>query len=107
MSHALLASTAADWQEKNPTKPDRVSMFRVLDAPGLKVRELSFAAGAILKEHRAPVLITVQVTSGRILFRVEGAEYDLSAGGMIQVDAGVMHELEAIETSHAILSLIG
>lgn len=107
MSHVLLASTAADWQSQNPATADRVSMFRAFDAPGLKIRELAFGAGAIMKEHRAPVTITVQVASGRVLFRVEGAQYDLTAGGLMQVDAGVMHELEAVEVSHVVLSLIG
>ncbi|MGF3055917.1 cupin domain-containing protein [Microbacterium sp. YY-01] len=107
MSHTLLASSSADWQAQNPVVEGRVKPFRVFDAPGLKVRALSFDAGAVMKEHRAPVPIIVQVAQGRILFRVDGAEYELGEGGSIQVEAGVLHELEAIEQSHAVLMLIG
>lgn len=103
----LLAASAADLVAANPIESGRVRPHRTLDGEGFKIRTLAFDAGAVLREHRAPVPILVQVISGRVLFRVGGAEHDMTAGGAIQVSAGVLHELEAVEASHVLLTMMG
>ncbi|MFE6736154.1 cupin domain-containing protein [Microbacterium sp. NPDC057650] len=103
----LIASSAADLADRYPIEEARVRPHKTMDGAGFKIRTLAMDAGAVLREHRAPAPILVQVASGRILFRVEGAEHDLSAGGAIQVDASVPHEVEAVEPSHVLLTLLG
>ncbi|GAA3941368.1 cupin domain-containing protein [Microbacterium soli] len=106
-SHQLLAASAADVVAAHPVEAGRVRPHRTLDGDGFKIRTLVMDSGAVLREHRAPVPILVNVVSGRILFRVAGVEYDLTAGGAIQVTASEPHELEALEPSHALLTLMG
>lgn len=106
-SHLLLAASAADLVAAHPVEGGRVRPHRTMDGDGFKIRTLVMDSGAVLREHRAPVPILVQVISGRILFRVDGAEYDLTAGGAIQVAAPEPHELEAIVPSHVLLTLMG
>jgi quercetin dioxygenase-like cupin family protein len=106
-SHLLLAASAADLVAAHPVEQGRVRPHRTMDGDGFKIRTLVMDAGAVLREHRAPVPILVHVVSGRILFRVDGAEYDLTAGGTIQVTASEPHELEAVEPSHVLLTLMG
>lgn len=106
-SHLLLAASAADLVATYPIEAGRVRPHRMQDGNGFKIRTLVMDAGAVMREHRAPVPILVQVVSGRILFRVDGAEYDMTAGGGIQVSASVPHELEAIEPAHLLLTLMG
>lgn len=103
----LLAASAAEFTATYPVEEGRVRPHRVLDGDGFKIRMLTMDAAAIMREHRAQVPILVQVVAGRILFRVGGSEYDLTAGGTIQVPATVLHELEAIEASHVLLMLLG
>lgn len=106
-SHLLLAASAADLTAAHPVEEGRVRPHRTLDGEGFKIRTLAMDAGAALREHRAPVPILVTVVSGRVLFRVDGIEYDLSAGGAIHVAASEPHELEAVEASHVLLTLMG
>ncbi|BDZ37421.1 cupin domain-containing protein [Microbacterium suwonense] len=106
-SHLLLAASGADLVAAHPVEEGRVRPHRTLDGDGFKIRTLVMDAGALLREHRAPVPILVQVVSGRILFRVDGVEYDMTAGGSIQVEASVPHELEAIDAAHVLLTLMG
>ncbi|MGF2950267.1 cupin domain-containing protein [Microbacterium alcoholitolerans] len=103
----LLAASAAEFAAAHPIEDGRVRPHRTLDGDGFKIRTLTMGEGAVMREHRAPVPILVQVISGRILFRVGGSEYDLTAGGAIQVPAGVLHELEAVEDAHVLLILLG
>lgn len=103
----LIASSAADLADRYPIEEGRVRPHKAMDGEGFKIRTLAMDAGTVLREHRAPVPILVQVSAGRILFRVDGAEHDLAAGGAIQVDASVPHEVEAVDPSHVLLALLG
>lgn len=106
-SSVLLAASASEFTAAYPIEHGRVRPHRTLDGDGFKIRTLTMDAGSIMREHRAPVPILVQVIAGRILFRVGDSEYDLTAGGAIQVPAGVLHELEAVDPSHVLLTLMG
>lgn len=103
----LVASSLQDLVDAAPIEQGRVKPHRTLDADGVRIRTLAFDAGAVMREHRAPVPIVVQVLTGRILFRVEGEEHEMSAGGLIQVAGDVLHELEALEPSRVLLILAG
>jgi len=106
-SHLLLAASAADLVAAHPIEAGRVRPHRTLDGDGFKIRTLVMDAETMLREHKAPVPILVTVISGRILFRIAGVEYDLTAGGAIQVAASEPHELEALEPAHVLLTLMG
>ncbi|UNK71690.1 cupin domain-containing protein [Microbacterium sp. H1-D42] len=103
----LLAASAAEFATAYPIDAGRVRPHKILDGDGFKIRTLTMDAGAVMREHRAPVPILVQVISGRVLFRVGDSEYDLTAGGAIQVPAGILHELEAVDPAHVLLTLLG
>lgn len=106
-SHLLLAASASDLVAAHPVEEGRVRPHRTLDGEAFKIRTLVMDAGAVLREHKAPVPILVTVVAGRVLFRVADVEYDLTAGGTIQVAASEPHELEAVEASHVLLTLMG
>ncbi|OJU38822.1 MAG: hypothetical protein BGN97_10900 [Microbacterium sp. 69-10] len=106
-SHHLLAASAADLVAAHAVEEGRVRPHRTMDGDGFRIRTLAMDAGSMLREHKAPVPILVTVVSGRVLFRVDGVEYDLTAGGAIQVAASEPHELEAVEASHVLLALMG
>ncbi|WP_336646421.1 hypothetical protein [Microbacterium sp. USHLN186] len=103
----LLGGSSAEIIAAHPIEPGRVRPHRVLDAEGLRVRLLAMDTAAVLREHRAPGPILVQVLAGGIRFRVAGTEQVLSPGGTIHVAAGVLHELEADAPSHVLLVIAG
>ena len=102
----VLAHSADEFIAEHPVEPGRVRPHRIFDGAGVKIRSLAFDTGVVMKEHRSPFPILVQVLSGRILFRVDGEEHDLRTGGAIHVNGDIPHELEATEPPHVLLSLL-
>lgn len=90
-----------------PVDPSRLRPRHIHDGFGARVVLLPFAEGQELREHTAPVPIMVHVLTGSIRFETEGQSHELTAGGMINVDARVPHALFAHEKSHVLLLLLG
>lgn len=90
-----------------PVDPSRLRPRHIHDGFGVRMVLLPFAKGQELREHTAPVPILVHVLTGHIRFETEGESHDLTAGGVINVDARVPHALFADEESHVLLLLLG
>lgn len=103
----LLASSAAELAAAYPVEQGRVRPHKIVDGAGFKIRLLVIDGGAVMREHKAPVPILVQVASGTILFRIGDSEYTLEPGGAIQVPAAVLHEVEGVSPAHVLLTLLG
>ena len=74
--------------------------------PDLRVVLLTLKAGARLEEHHAPGAITVQALAGRLRVRVADEEpVDLVAGDVFALDQAIIHDLEAVEPSAALLTI--
>ncbi len=58
-----------------------------------------------IPEHRTEGRITIQTVRGRIHVRAEGRTFDLPAGGMLALDQGVRHDVEAVEDSAFLLTI--
>ena len=50
-------------------------------------------------EHKNDGRISVHVLSGHIQLRAAGRTFSLRAGGMVAIDQGVRHDIEAVEDS--------
>lgn len=59
----------------------------------------------IMKEHKAPGAIVVQVLKGKIWFEVEGQRYEFESGDMLALDAKIPHSLGGLEDSIIRLTL--
>lgn len=103
----LIAAGIDELAEQNPIREGRIAPAKALDGPGFKLRHLAFDAGVVMKEHSAPVPLLIQVVSGRVRFRIEGAEHTLLPGALFYVAPKVLHEVEATEPSRLLLTLIG
>lgn len=102
-----LAASLQELLDTAPIEEGRVRPHRVFDGAGVKIRMLALDASVVMAEHRSPFPILVQVMSGRLLFRVDGVEHDLRPGGLIHVPANVTHELEAVDPTRVMLSILG
>jgi quercetin dioxygenase-like cupin family protein len=86
-----------EYQEHKPA----VSLL--LDNAFSKELRIALRNGQLMKEHKAPYPIMVQVLTGGIEFGVTGEKYQLQAGDLIALEANVPHDLLA--TADAIVRL--
>ena len=87
------------YHESRPT----IQVLMETDA-GKEIR-IAFKEGQVMKEHKTPFPIVVEIFEGAIDFGVNGIIHSLKKGDMIGLEGGVPHDLKALETSTVRLSL--
>ncbi len=91
----------------SPITPGKLGHSTVLAAPGVRVIVLAFESGWVLKEHIAPKQALFQALDGRLLVTAAGTQTVLVPGGLMRLDEGLSHAVEALEDSRLMLTLIG
>ncbi|MBL1213976.1 MAG: cupin domain-containing protein [Ignavibacteriae bacterium] len=74
--------------------------------PKLRVVLISLRKGASLLEHKVEGPITVLVLSGNINFIIGDDKVNAKANGMIVLEKTIPHDVEALEDSTFILTII-
>jgi quercetin dioxygenase-like cupin family protein len=72
----------------------------------LEIIRLVLPAGKVIDEHTAPGVLTVQCLEGQVRFGVEGQPRELSQGDLLYLKPGQPHDVEAVEESSLLLTLI-
>ena len=72
----------------------------------VEVIHMVLPAGKVLSEHKAPGEIIVQCLEGDITFTTMGEPRTLRAGDMLYLTAGEPHDLEAVEDSSFLLTIV-
>jgi quercetin dioxygenase-like cupin family protein len=62
-------------------------------------------ANARMPEHKTDGRISVQVLSGHIQLKASGRTFSLRPGGLLALDRGVPHDVEALEESAFLLTI--
>ena len=62
-------------------------------------------ANARLPEHKTEGRISVHVLSGHIQLKAAGRTFSLRPGGLLALDHGVLHDVEALEESAFLLTI--
>ncbi|MDT7829478.1 cupin [Pricia sp. S334] len=92
-------SNNIEYHESRPT------IQVLLESESGKELRIAFKEGQVMKRHRTPFPIVVEIFDGCIDFGVNGDVHTLKKGDLIALDGGVPHDLTATVDSIVRLSL--
>ncbi len=72
----------------------------------LRLTLIALEAGAALPVHQTKGRISIQTIMGHILVRAEGRTFDLPAGTLLALDQNLPHDVEALEESAFLLTMV-
>lgn len=100
-----LGEAAVDLQAALEEGEDRQAVTLVRES-GMNVVLVYMKPGAVLREHAARGPATVQVLDGHVRVDLGDDDHlDAEAGRLVAFDAGVRHEVEALDESTLLLTL--
>ena len=97
----------ADIRAGAAVGPAGLGHSTVLSSPDVRVVVLTFAAGHVMREHRSPKTLLMQALDGRLRITAGGQVTELVPGALLRLEASLMHEVEALEDSRLMLTLVG
>lgn len=92
------------WQSTD-FQSEQVKVNVLAQNNSAKEIQILMAENSVMKEHKAPFAISVQVLSGEVKFSVFDEAATLRALDMVRLDALVPHSLHALKDSIVRLSL--
>ncbi|RKF02878.1 hypothetical protein C8N26_2520 [Tenacibaculum lutimaris] len=84
---------------------EKVAITLLLETDFSKEIRIVFKKNQVMKDHKAPYPIVVQVLKGSINFGVNNEVKKLNSGDIISLEAKVIHNLTALEDSVVRLTL--
>ena len=72
---------------------------------GLRILLIALKAGSRIPEHHAEGQISIQTVRGHIQVRAQGRSFELRSGGLLALDQGLPHGVEALEESALLLTI--
>jgi quercetin dioxygenase-like cupin family protein len=74
--------------------------------PDLRVVLTALQAGARIPEHKTDARVSVHVLSGHLRMNAGGRTFDLRSGSVLALDHGLPHDVEALEESAFLLTVV-
>ena len=105
--YRIITADEAHLRETVPMEDGEVRSRRIFALDGLSLVLISLGRGAVMRDHTARAPILIRGVTGRSVVIIGDERIDLAVGGMVQLDAGVRHALEAIGPSQVLLTVLG
>ncbi len=102
----LPVSSLAEIASDAPYQSQRIVSHTLFDSPSARVVHIALDEGQVLTEHMAPFPIIVQVVEGSVVFAVNGQENLLEMGGLIHLEARLLHEVRAVGRARIQITLL-
>ena len=71
----------------------------------LRIVLIAMKARTRIPEHQTEGRISIQTLRGHVLVHASGQRFDLPIGGLLALDQGLRHDVEALEDSAFLLSI--
>lgn len=88
--------------EYNDNKP---AVKVLMDTDSSREIRIAMKRGQVMKEHKTPYPIVVEIFEGQITFGVEGESHNLVKGDLVYLEGNIPHDLKAEEDSTVRLTL--
>ena len=86
-------------------KENKPAIQVLLETESTKEIRIAMRSGQIMKEHKTPFPIVVEIFEGQIDFGVNGTTHALTKGDLVSLEGNVPHDLTARADSVIRLSL--
>ena len=73
--------------------------------PDFRIVLILMKSGTRMRQHRAEGRISIQQLKGQVCIHLADRKVNLSAGHLLVLDCGVLHDVEALEESALLLSI--
>lgn len=73
--------------------------------PDFRIVLIALKEGTVLQEHHADGRISVQTLQGRLRMRAGDKSVEIPAGGLLALDYGIPHDVEALTESAFLLTI--
>jgi quercetin dioxygenase-like cupin family protein len=100
-----LSSLGRQIKEEQTWQTSDRNAITICKTNGLRIVLIALHAGAEMKTHTAPGIISVQVLEGHITFRTEQQTTELDQGQMLALLKGIPHSVLAREESVFLLTM--
>ncbi len=72
---------------------------------GLRIVLIALKAGSKIPQHQTEGHVSIHTVAGHIQVRSQGRTFELRSGGLLALDQGLPHDVEAIEESAFLLTI--
>ena len=104
---ALSIDLESELSQSRQHKPWQSGLFSKLlhKTDDLRLVLISLEPGARMKEHHADGTISIHGLQGDLCLHVEGQAYDVHAGQVLTIRAGLKHDVEARDDAAFLLTI--
>jgi quercetin dioxygenase-like cupin family protein len=88
------------WQRETGRSSKTLAKY-----PDLRIVLILMKAGTQMRQHRAEGRISIQQLKGQVRIHLADRKVDVSAGHLLVLDCGVLHDVEALEESAFLLTI--
>jgi quercetin dioxygenase-like cupin family protein len=74
---------------------------QVIHTPSMTIARLRLAKGAVVPEHKHPNEQICMVSSGTLVFRMDGQDIELRAGSVLRIPPDLPHSVVVLEDAEA------